>query len=57
MEKANAAAKAPVATVPFTGTCVRAFTAEKKGGSKPSLAIAMRTRGFSRNARTLIEVK
>lgn len=46
MKKAKIAAKAPVTIVLFTGTSVRGLMSEKNEGSKPSLAIAMRTRGF-----------
>lgn len=45
IKNARTAAKRPVTIVLFKGTCVRLWISEKKEGNKPSLAIAIKTRG------------
>jgi hypothetical protein len=44
----NTAAPKPVTNVLLTGTWVLLFTSEKNDGSNPSLAIAIKIRGWGR---------
>lgn len=53
MKKARSAAQVPVMIVPFTGTWVFLLTSEKKGGSSPSLDIAIRILGWSTRKREI----
>ena len=46
MKNDKIAATIPVANVLLTGTWVHLLTSEKKDGSNPSLAIAIRIRGW-----------
>jgi hypothetical protein len=46
IRNAMSAAMTPVSTVPLTGTAVLGCTEEKKGGSKPSRAMAIRILGW-----------
>lgn len=46
MKNAKAAARTPVTTVLFTGTWVCLFISAKNDGNSPSLAIAIKIRGW-----------
>lgn len=56
MKNDKVAAITPVNIVLLTGTCVRLLTSEKNDGNNPSLAIAIRIRGWETQNKALLKL-